>query len=323
MHPDILYKALTGSLQQKKALLEETNAIRLLNRGASGTPGLVAELYDAHLIVYDYGVDESGVHAGKMLAQVAPAWLTEFGWQSIVLLDRTQAGEEGRSDSRVLAGTPPEQTFVREGPLRFRVEPHHPRNVGLFLDARELRTWLRGHSAGTRVLNLFSYTCSLGLAALGGGAEDVVNVDISDRYLKWGRENLKLNDLPGSKCRFTSMDSERYLDWAAKKDLFFDQIILDPPVFSRFEGKTFRFDVDYFRLVSKCLALLSPSGVLHTVTNFSGITSHAFKQRLLETSDTTGRTAKEIRELALPMDFDIKPGAEREEGNSVMMQVRV
>ncbi len=316
MHPDLIYRALSASLRQKKALLGETNTIRLLNAGASGTPGLVAELYDAHFIAYDYGIG-----LGQDFRVAASQWLREFGWESIVVLDRSQPGDEGRVNSAVAAGKVSDKIIVHEGPLRFWVEPQHPRNVGLFLDTRGLRSWLRENSAEKRVLNLFGYTCSLGLAALSGGATEVVNVDISDRYLKWGRENLKLNDLPESKCRFQCMDSERYLDWAAKKNLSFDQIILDPPVFSRFEGKVFRFESDYFRLVSKSLDLLSPSGILHAVTNFSGIDASDFKQRLEETAAATGKNIRDIRQLSLPPDFDVKPGMEREEGNAVMMQI--
>src|SRR5690606_17121779 len=135
----------------------------------------------------------------------------------------------------------PESLVVREGDLAFRVEPRHPRNVGLFLDTRGLRASLAAGCAGERVLNLFCYTGSLGFAALAGGARDVVQVDVSARYLDWGRDNLALNGLPADRCAFKAMDSERYLDWALRKDRRFDRIILDPPVFSRFDGKVFRF----------------------------------------------------------------------------------
>ncbi len=322
MNIDAIHKALQYAAKQKHILsanVEAFEAIRLLNSEASGTPGLVFELYGKHGVAYDYGID-----IGQELQGVAADWLKEFKWKSIVLLDRTRPGEEGRVDSVVAAGTAPEKMEVREGSLRFLVEPQHPRNVGLFLDTRELRTWLRENSSQTRVLNLFSYTCSLGLAALAGGAEEVVNVDISQRYLDWGRENLQLNGLPEEKCRFMRMDSERYLDWAAKKNHTFDQIILDPPVFSRFEKKTFRFTEDYFRLVSKSAMLLSPGGTLHAVTNYSGINAFEFEERLQEAVTSMGRYIQSIRQLPLPPDFDIAADTEeRVEGNAMIFQVKV
>ena len=318
MKTDSLQNAMNSAMKRKQALFEETEALRLLNAEASNTPRLVFELYGKHGVLYDYGTgDESE------LRKTAGKWLVEFGWESITLLDRSFAGNDERKDSAVVAGTAPETLVVREGPLQFRVEPQHPRNVGLFLDTRELRRWLRESSNGAKVLNLFSYTCSLGLAALSGGAEEVVNVDVSQRYLDWGRENLKLNGLSEDKCRFKNMDSERYLDWAAKKKLSFDRIILDPPVFSRFDGKVFRFESDYFRLTAKCSSLLSPNGTLYAVTNYAGIGAEDFKQGLREAVVNAGKTAREIQRISLPEDCDIAPGSGmRAEGNAIMFQIR-
>jgi len=319
MNTDLIRNTLRLALKRKHALFADNDAIRLLNAEASDTPRLVFELYGKHAIAYDYGIG-----LGKAFQRADPDWLKEFGWESIVLLDRTHSGDDERADAIIAAGIPPEKMEVREGPLLFLVEPQHPRNVGLFLDTRDLRTWLRENSNGARVLNLFSYTCSLGLAALYGGATEVVNVDVSKRYLDWGLENLRLNKLPEEKCRFKNMDSERYLDWAAKKQLAFDQIILDPPVFSRFNGKVFRFEEDYFRLAAKCVSLLSPEGVLHAVTNYSGITAVDFEWRLREAVATTDKRVKSIHRIPLPPDFDIAAGSDiRPEGNAMIFQVEM
>jgi 23S rRNA (cytosine1962-C5)-methyltransferase len=329
-----LEKALAAAWERKKPLLPETQALRLLNAHASGTPRLVFELYGQHGILYDYGTEQGTFgenDSRKSLRAAAAQWCSAFGWESVSLLDRARAGEDERSGNHVLAGEPPESLVVRENALRFRVEPRHPRNVGLFLDTRMLRADLHARmplQSGARVLNLFAYTGSLGLAALAGAAPgsdiEVTQVDISARYLDWGRENLRLNNLPEDRCRFSRMDSERYLDWAAKKNLFFDHIILDPPVFSRFEGKVFRWAEDYFRLTEKCAALLSPAGVLHAVTNYAGITAPEFSAGLLAATQGAGRkTSKPVR-IPLPPDFDLPENAEDlPEGNAVIFHVTV
>ena len=318
--------ALSKAWKRKEPLLAATEALRLLNAEASGTPRLVLELYEKHAVFYDYGASIE-----EYLRQAAPDWILQFGWESISRIDRGAAGDEGRSGNTLLAGTVPEQIIVREGELRYALEPRHARNVGLFLDTRELRTDLVGRArakAGARVLNLFAYTGSLGLAALAGGAAEVVQVDISARYLDWARAHLRLNNLPEESCRFKCMDSERYLDWAIKKGLTFDEIILDPPVFSRFEGKVFRWATDYFRLADKCISLLAPSGTLHAVTNYSGITAAEFSARLSDCARASGKTAARhpayIRPLPLPPDFDITPDAATlPEGNALIFQVTI
>lgn len=314
-----IFNALCSAWERKRPLSAETEALRLLNAEASGTPRLVFEVYGKHGVFYDYGTGLT-----ESLRAAAPGWLETFGWNSISLMDRLIPGEKGRGGNYAVAGEVPEALAINEGPLRFRIESRHPRNVGLFLDTRGLRTWLREHVRGKSVLNLFAYTGSLGLAALSGEAREVVQVDISERYLEWGRENLRLNSLPKDNCRFTRMDGERYLDWATKKGLAFDHIILDPPVFSRFDGRVFRFEDDYFRLASKAITLLSPAGTLHAVTNYSGITASEFRIRLEESIQAANRNLRDLRRFPLPPDFDIPLGSEiRPEGNALIFQVEV
>jgi 23S rRNA (cytosine1962-C5)-methyltransferase len=326
MNPSLLENALADTWERKKALRGETQAFRLLNARASGTPRLVFELFGDHGILCDYGTDRGGTERGTgwrdSLRAAAPRWLASFAWKSISLLDRASAGESERSGSHTLAGDPPEELVIREGSLNFRTEPRHPRNVGLFLDTRELRKDLAARAHDARVLNLFAYTGSLGIAALSGGAAEVVQVDISARYLEWGRENLRLNKLPEDRCRFIRMDSERYLDWAAGKKLRFDHIILDPPVFSRFEGGVFRFESDYYRLAAKSAALLAPGGTLHAVTNYSGVSPADFAAGLARALRSAGISASLPRRVALPPDFDLPPDAEDlPEGNAMIYQI--
>ncbi len=319
-----LEPALTEAWARKSPLHAQSGAVRLLNASASGTPRLVFELYGKHGILYDYGNEGSGGMMGADALQAAASrWLGVFGWESISLLDRASAGDATRGGSFAVAGAPPRDLILVEDGQPFRLEPRHPRNVGLFLDTRGLRQTLRADSRGHRVLNLFCYTGSLGLAALAGKASEVVQVDVSARYLDWGRENLSLAGLPEDRCRFVRMDSERYLDWAAKKGLRFDRVVLDPPVFSRFDGKVFRFESDYFRLAAKAAALLSPGGSLTAVTNYSGVRPSAFAARLGDTLRNAGIRAAPPRRIPLPEDFDLEEDAEElPEGNAMIFEVR-
>ena len=44
-----------------------------------------------------------------------------------------------------------------------------------------------------KVLNLFSYTCSVSTFAALGNAKKVTSVDLSKTYLEWGKRNFDLN----------------------------------------------------------------------------------------------------------------------------------
>ena len=59
----------------------------------------------------------------------------------------------------------------------------------LFLDLRAGRRWVKGAAHDKTVLNLFAYTCGIGVAALAGGARQVVNVDFARSALAVGEAN--------------------------------------------------------------------------------------------------------------------------------------
>jgi 23S rRNA (cytosine1962-C5)-methyltransferase len=302
-------KALESAWQSRSDLRGHATAYRLLNGAASGTPGLIVDVFAEYLVVYAYDKDMREQYGDfeEILAKVT-------GAKGIALKDRSEKGEEGREEGRKLFGNVPETAEVREGPLRFRVHLQHPRNVGLFLDTRLLRENLAATCRRHDVLNLFSYSCSLGIAAAYGNQGSVVNVDISNRYLAWGKENLALNGMSADKAKFVNMDSEKYLDWAAKKALRYDVVILDPPSFSRTKGRTFSFEEDYFRLAGKSLKLLKPAGRLFALTNYGGISVDAFRDGLQEALTAAGGGDAALHRMRLPDDFDGAGAAEGEGG---------
>ncbi len=301
--------ALETAWRRRRELMARTDAFRVLNGAASGVPGLIVDHYAGWLVAYAYAKDTFLLRPGfaEVLAETTDA-------KGLSLIDRGAKDEAGRDDGRMLRGEAPESAEVREGKLRFRVYPRHPRNVGLFLDTRRLREALADASAGQDVLNLFAYSCSLGLAAAAGGAATVANVDVSARYLGWGKDNLALNGLAADRVRFVKMDGGKYLEWAAKKGMAFDAIILDPPSFARNQAGTFSFAKDYFRLAGACARLLRPGGTLYAMTNYGGIAPARFRARLDEVLRAEGHRPASLDRIALPEDFDeARPPAEADE----------
>ena len=118
---------------------------------------------------------------------------------------------------------------VREFGLRFLVRPFADGNSGLFLDARPARQWIREHSHRRRVLNLFAYTGSLGVAAAAGGATAVTHVDGKHNALERTRANHELNDLPIDDRSLLRGNIYTHLPKAVQHGQRFDAVILDPP----------------------------------------------------------------------------------------------
>jgi 23S rRNA (cytosine1962-C5)-methyltransferase len=127
----------------------------------------------------------------------------------------------------------PEQLLqVQELGLRYQVRPLKNQNSGLFLDMREGRRWIKEHSKGKSVLNLFAYTCGFSVAAIAGGAERVVNLDMSRGALNTGRENHRLNQHPMERVKFLSHDLFR--SWGKlKREGPYDLVVIDPPSFQK------------------------------------------------------------------------------------------
>lgn len=106
------------------------------------------------------------------------------------------------------------------------------RNTGLFLDMRNGRRWVQTHSKGTRVLNLFAYTCGFSVAVVAGGAKSVLNVDMSSAALNVGRENHRLNQQSLEQVRFEKLNIFKSFGRLKRRGPF-DLLICDPPTFQK------------------------------------------------------------------------------------------
>jgi 23S rRNA (cytosine1962-C5)-methyltransferase len=166
-----------------------------------------------------------------------------------------QSRHEGRAETRLMAGSVPEPHVVTERSARYLVHVLKGQNHGLFLDMAEGRQWVREHTANTRVLNLFAYTCAFSVAALQGGAKQVVNVDMSAGAIAIGQQNHALNGL-GSGASFLAHDI--FKTWGKiTRSGPYHLIIVDPPSYQK---GSFVANKDYARLMRRLPDLLRPDG---------------------------------------------------------------
>jgi 23S rRNA (cytosine1962-C5)-methyltransferase len=178
----------------------------------------------------------------------------------------------------------PDRFTVRENGLKFQLSFDEGYSVGLFLDQRDnRRRLLHGHiaagfpafpagRAGTRenppkVLNTFAYTCGFSVCAAKAGAV-TTSLDLSKKYLAWGKDNFQLNGLTPDDHEFIQGDVFDWLRRMTKRRRLFDVVLLDPPTFSQSKASgVFQVKKDFGQLVSAALPLLGPGGVLFASTN--------------------------------------------------------
>jgi 23S rRNA (cytosine1962-C5)-methyltransferase len=116
-------------------------------------------------------------------------------------------------------------------------------------------------------LNCFAYTCGFSACAARAGAR-TTSLDLSNKYLEWGRHNFTLNGLDPAAHDFIYGDAFDWLRRLVKKGRAFDAVVLDPPTFSQSKvSGVFRAEKDYARLVAAALPLVKAGGILFAATN--------------------------------------------------------
>lgn len=167
------------------------------------------------------------------------------------------------SSMEVLHGEMVDECVIKEDGLNYLLDLGKKQNNGLFLDMRFGRQWVREHAQGKRVLNLFAYTCGFSLAAIAGGAEHVVNLDMARAALSRGRDNHRLNQHDMSRVSF--LGHELFKSWGKVSKLGpYDLIIIDPPSFQK---GSFALSKDYQRIIRRLPALLTAQGVVLACVN--------------------------------------------------------
>ncbi len=167
------------------------------------------------------------------------------------------------SPTELLLGEPLDEWLIDENGLRYKLDLGRKQNNGLFLDMRYGRRWVQEQACGKRVLNLFAYTCGFSVAALAGGAEHVVNLDMASAALSRGRENHRLNrhDLD----RVSFLAHELFKSWGKVKKLGpYDLIIIDPPSFQK---GSFALSRDYRKILRRLPELLVADGQVLACVN--------------------------------------------------------
>jgi 23S rRNA (cytosine1962-C5)-methyltransferase len=207
------------------------------------------------------------------------------------------------------------RTIVMERGVRYEIDFTAGYSVGLFVDQRENRSFVR-KAIFERALNCFAYTCSFSVAAALEGAK-TMSVDLSRKSLKRGRQNFALNNLPTTGHQFIAEDVFEVLPRLARKGEKFDLIVLDPPTFSRsHRGKVFKVQSNFESLLGEALEVAGPDARILLSTNCATLTERALEvmaRFCLKASRRAGTFHSEPR----PRDFPPASGA-----NSIWLTLR-
>jgi 23S rRNA (cytosine1962-C5)-methyltransferase len=264
-------------LALRAAIIEPdaTNAFRVIHGASDGWPGwFVEKLGDFLLSQSESALSEK---QNEELSRLAQKFSSRGAYHKILSRHVRQSKVAEASPQLVFGEAAPERFEILENGVRYEMSFTEGYSVGLFLDQRDnRRRFLTGHIAADfsqlsttnyQLLNCFSYTCGFSVCAAKAGAR-TTSLDLSKKYLEWGKRNFALNGLDPAAHDFIYGDTFDWLRRLAKKGRAFDAVVLDPPTFSQSkEHGTFRAEKDYGKLVTTALPLVKPGGILFASTN--------------------------------------------------------
>lgn len=191
-----------------------------------------------------------------------------------------------KAPKETVFGSLPDRVFAQESGLRYHLALARNQNHGFFLDMKPGRDWMRTNAAGQRVLNLFAYTCSLSVAAIAGGAESVVNLDMASGALATGRRNHELN-FEKPKCqRARYLAHDLFKSWGKlKRGGPYDLVVIDPP---SNQGASFYAEKDYPKILRRLPDLLGEKSRVLACLNAPHLGSD-FLSDLFEEYECLGR----------------------------------
>lgn len=262
----------------------DSNAFRIFHGFEEGIEGVIIEkLGDVAIIQFKRDIRDIADEIVSTLLSLHPFTLIiAKGHQSLKMKIKQRVF--------VLHGqVQDEQYWATEFGINYLIDPQAIHNCGLYIDARPVREWIRTHSENRRVLNLFSFTGSLGLAASVGGAKSVAHIDKTAALLAHVRDNFKKNNQPFDNRDLIQGDIYRHLPKAIKAGRKFDGIILDPPpkVYKSGYARNKPQGQDFSQLVGLCKQLLNPNGWLITMFHRFEKTWDEFELEVMNASDGT------------------------------------
>jgi 23S rRNA (cytosine1962-C5)-methyltransferase len=305
------------SLELRRALFSplDTNAFRLLHGHADQVPGVYADQLGPVLMVETDG--EPPPAAQSRIRDLAK----QLGLDSVLhkTLRQQVRGLTKTTASPVpwIGSNHPSQWVIKENGLEFLLKGNEGYSIGLFLDQRENRrrilTWHIGAGApvcesgpaASEVLNTFAYTCGFSVCAAMAGAR-TTSLDLSKKYLDWGRENFRLNQLDPNVHEFVYGDFFEWTKRWARKGRLFDVIILDPPTFSTSkQSGVLRVEKDYERLMRSVLPLVRSKGSVLACANTSRLEPEVFLNMVRQSVKQHGRSIQAEQWAPQPPDFPV------------------
>lgn len=313
--------ALTSRKELRDRLhAENTDTYRLFHGVNEGRFGLTIDRYGSQVLVQSFHQPFDP----DDLVTIREHLTHGLDFEATILFnDRSSASQ--RKKSTDIEGIQKDQSLsCQELGVQYVVREHYCGNDPLlFLDLRAARRFVLQNCSGLSVLNLFAYSCGVGICAGVGGAEEVWNVDFAKSGLDYGKQNAELNGLADDQISFIQSDyfpairqlaglsvpgrgrKRPYLKLAPRQ---FDLVFLDPPRWAKSSFGTVDLIRDYQGVFKPALLATCPGGRLICTNHVPKVNLEEWLELMRRCAQKAGRPVKGIDIIEPENDFPSPDG---------------
>ena len=281
---------------------DTTTCYRLIHGEGDLLPGLVVDIYHRTAVVQCHSV---GMYLSRQ--NISEAIRAAYGDSIEAIYDKSSQtlpfkADLGAIDGYLWGRSIEPNSVVFENGLKFKVNWEEGQKTGFFIDQRVNRDLVRQYAKGRKVLNTFCYTGGFSVAALAGGAREVVSIDLSERAVKLADENVRLNFGDDARHEAIACNAVEYL-----KDIddSYDLIILDPPAFAKHHKVLGNALQGYKKINARALQKIRPGGILFTFSCSQAVSRELFRTTIFTAAAIAGRKVRIIGQLTQPADHPI------------------
>jgi 23S rRNA (cytosine1962-C5)-methyltransferase len=300
---------------------ERTDAYRLFHGSAEGAPGLTVDRYGDLVLAQSFHAPLDPADRDALEGVYAAA----LPGCAVVYNDRSEPGSRVRN---ALSGAEAEAAaaprVATEMGVRYRIQARHAgQDPWLFLDLRAGRRRVMAEAPGRSVLNLFAYTCGVGVAAAVAGAREVLNVDFAASSLGVGAENARLNDVTAPSVRSDVFAAARQLAGIGQPAVVrgrrmppfptmaprrFDLVFLDPPRYAKGPFGVVDLVRDYASVFKPALLATAEGGAMVCCNNVAQVERDPWLEGLRRSAAKAGRAVRDAEWITPEPDFPSTDG---------------
>lgn len=299
INPGFWKERFENALKLRQLVVDlKSDGYRLIHGEGDGLPGLIIDIYKDCAVIQCH---TSGMF--KQVETIASALNSVFNeeLETIYCKSADTFSSSGDSGNYWIKGDKANTVF-KENAINLVANWEQGQKTGYYLDQRENRALAGKYATGKEVLDLFCNVGGFSLNTLTSGATNVVAVDSSALAILQLEQNIKINELDGSKCQVVVKDCLIYLK---ELDRQFDLVICDPPAFAKNIKKRHNAVQGYKRLNAEVMKIVRSGGIMFTFSCSQVVDEELFYNTIVAAGIESGRSIRVLHKLTQGADHPV------------------